>query len=81
VKGNCAAIPAGLLKSELFERGAYTGAAARGIGRFERASRGALFLDEIGDFPLGCSQSFFASCRRDGLSAWMVLQRFKPMCA
>jgi formate hydrogenlyase transcriptional activator len=51
VKVNCAAIPTGLLESELFghERGAYTGAVARGIGRFERAHRGTLFLDEIGD--------------------------------
>jgi formate hydrogenlyase transcriptional activator len=54
VKVNCAAIPAGLLESELFghERGAFTGAVARGIGRFERAHGGTLFLDEIGDFPL-----------------------------
>src|SRR5258708_28260405 len=54
VKVNCAAIPAGLLESELFghERGAYTGAVARGIGRFERANRGTLFLDEIGDLSL-----------------------------
>ena len=54
VKVNCAAIPAGLLECELFghERGAYTGAVARGIGRFERANRGTLFLDEIGDLPL-----------------------------
>ena len=54
VKVNCAAIPAGLLESELFghERGAYTGAVARSIGRFERASGGTLFLDEIGDLPL-----------------------------
>jgi len=54
VKVNCAAIPAGLLESELFgyERGAFTGAVARGIGRFERANGGSLFLDEIGDLPL-----------------------------
>jgi formate hydrogenlyase transcriptional activator len=54
VKVNCAAIPAGLLESELFghERGAYTGAVTRTIGRFERANQGTLFLDEIGDLPL-----------------------------
>jgi formate hydrogenlyase transcriptional activator len=54
VKVNCSAIPSGLLESELFghERGAYTGAVTRTIGRFERANRGTLFLDEIGDLPL-----------------------------
>jgi len=54
VKFNCTAIPAGLLDSELFghERGAFTGAIARRIGRFELAHNGTLLLDEIGDLPL-----------------------------
>jgi formate hydrogenlyase transcriptional activator len=54
VKVNCAAIPSGLLESELFghERGAYTGAMTQRIGRLEVADQGSLFLDEIGDIPL-----------------------------
>jgi formate hydrogenlyase transcriptional activator len=54
IKMNCAAIPADLLESELFghEKGAFTGAVAETMGRFQLAHKGTLFLDEIGDLPV-----------------------------
>ena len=55
VKVNCAAIPSGLVESELFghEKGAFTGAQRRKLGQFECANKGTIYLDEIGDLPLG----------------------------
>ena len=54
MKLNCAAIPTGLLESELFghEKGAFTGAITQKIGRMELADQGTLFLDEVGDIPI-----------------------------
>src|SRR4029079_7661190 len=54
IKVNCGAIPQGIVESELFghEKGAFTGALQRRIGRFELADKGTLFMDEVGELPL-----------------------------
>jgi hypothetical protein len=71
VKVNCAAIPFDLLESELFghERGAFTGAIAQKIGRFETADTGSLFLDEIGDIPPGVAVEAAPGSARTGVRA------------
>jgi len=70
VKVNCAALAASLIESELFghEKGAFTGAVARKIGRFELADGGTIFLDEIGDLPMELQSKYFESYKRESLN-------------
>jgi formate hydrogenlyase transcriptional activator len=82
VKLNCAAIPMGLVESELFghEKGAFTGAIAQKIGRFELANGGTLFLDEIGDVPLDSSRSCCAFYKNRNSSDWAVRGPYAWTC-
>ena len=78
IKLNCAAIPSGLLESELFghEKGAFTGAVARKLGRLELADKGTLFLDEIGEIsPEPATQAVRVFCRTWNLNGWAERRR------
>ena len=80
---NCAAMPEELIESELFghEKGAFTGAAAKRIGKFEAANKGTLFLDEIGDMSLSTQAKVTPCHRGEAVSETRAAtRRFRVMC-
>jgi len=76
------AAPAELIESELFghEKGAFTGAGSRHLGKFEQAQRSMLFLDEIGDMPLSLQAKLLRS-KRARSSGWAAKARLRSTCA
>ena len=84
VKVNCAALPSGLVESELFgrEKGAFTGALTRQVGRFEVADGSTLFLDEIGELPLEVQAKLLRVLReRASSSGWGARGPSRSTCA
>ena len=81
VSVNCAAIPDMLLESELFghEKGAFTDAKVRHIGKFERAHKGTLFLDEIGDMPLSVQAKLLRAVEAGEMNDSVARDRFQWM--
>jgi formate hydrogenlyase transcriptional activator len=82
VKLNCAAVPSGLLESELFghEKEAFTGAVNHKIGRIELADKGTLFLDEIGEMPSELQPKLLRVLRIASLSGWVESELCISMC-
>jgi PAS domain S-box-containing protein len=81
VKVNCAALSASLIESELFghEKGAFTGAVARKIGRFELADGATIFLDEIGELPIDLQVKLLRVIQRANSSGWAAPKQSRPM--